>query len=356
VLGALSADGGTVVLESRASNLVAGDRNGRRRDVFSWDRATGEMVLVSRGRRGGPAHGPSFQPKVSADGRFVVYSSAAGNIGRRDRNGATDVFLWDGAFNRTRVISHARGDRGRAASGQSQDPWISADGRSVVFKSWADNLVRRDRRGGDFFEYRVGTGKVRRIALPRRTVRWPYTWIASPDGRYVAVRPKPSSHSLRVWDRQTDEISGRCAFGFEPGGDGTLSADGRFFTGHVAEVRRDLVGQFFGSCDFSGATPPVTVDYGHVAATPDGANLATNIQTYDGGQRVMDVLVAARGGTGESAFTQRPTSTWNGASSYPGVAVSADARVLAYDAESAAAITGPPPSRRAVYVWDRGPA
>jgi len=47
---AISADGRLVAFESWASNLVAGDTNGKL-DVFVRDRATGTTTLVSSGRR-----------------------------------------------------------------------------------------------------------------------------------------------------------------------------------------------------------------------------------------------------------------------------------------------------------------
>ena len=321
------------------------DRNGRRKDVFAWDRTTGRTVLVSRGRGSRGADEPSFDPVVSADGRYVAYASAATNLVRHDGNRRTDVFVWDSVSERTTIVSHARGHRQRTGTGWAQDPWITADGGTVVFRT----------RNG-FFEHRVSDGRIRRIVEPRRNTTWP-GWIASPDGRYVAVRPSPSSYSLRVWDRWENQIWGRCFVGFRPTGSGVLSADGRFFTGSVSEFRRDLVGEFTGSCDLDGVgDPPFTVISATVAATTDGQTVAANLQVPEGGSVLMDVRLTDRMGAGESAFIDRPVSSWAGATDRPGVSVSADGRVVAYDAESGTLIAGPGQSFRAIYVWIRNPA
>ena len=96
-----------IAFESEASNLVAGDTNGLR-DVFAVRRAgsfadtgsvwkRGRTQLVSRGRKGRPANGPSFAPDTDGNAqnraRCVAFLSDATNLVSGDTNGQTDAFL-----------------------------------------------------------------------------------------------------------------------------------------------------------------------------------------------------------------------------------------------------------------------
>src|SRR5687768_9773023 len=89
----IGSDGRYVAFTSDATNLVAGDTNGRS-DVFVQDRQTGLTTLVSVGVSA-QANGHSHDPSISADGRYVAFSSDASNLVSGDTNGATDVFVHD---------------------------------------------------------------------------------------------------------------------------------------------------------------------------------------------------------------------------------------------------------------------
>jgi Tol biopolymer transport system component len=105
---AISADGRFVAFYSDASNLVAEDKNGSR-DVFVNDRQTGETTRMSIDSSGTEANDDSFAPAISADGRFVTFSSAASNLVADDTNGADDVFFRDRQANTTTRVSLAPG-------------------------------------------------------------------------------------------------------------------------------------------------------------------------------------------------------------------------------------------------------
>jgi Tol biopolymer transport system component len=137
----ISADGRYVAFNSPASNLVGEDTNGLT-DVFIRDSARHTTRLISVGLGGSPANGHSFGPSISADGRYVAFTSDASNLVGGDTNGLTDVFIRDRARHTTRLISVGLG--GRSANGYSFEPSISADGRFVAFTSPASNLVRGD--------------------------------------------------------------------------------------------------------------------------------------------------------------------------------------------------------------------
>ena len=89
---AISADGRFVAFDSEATNLVPGDTNDAS-DVFVRDRQTGTTRRVSVSSGGAQGNGASFDPAISADGRFVAFNSDATNLVPGDTNGAADVFV-----------------------------------------------------------------------------------------------------------------------------------------------------------------------------------------------------------------------------------------------------------------------
>jgi Tol biopolymer transport system component len=188
---ALSSDGSFVAFASTAANLVPGDVNGVS-DVFVRPGAgTIEDVSVAAG--GGAADGPSAQPAMSGDGRFVAFASTAGNLVAGDRNGVTDVFVRDRQTNTTTRVSVGRG--GIEANGPSTTPAISTDGRVISFASTATNLVPGDRNGvGDVFVRIPSTGGTELVSVTsagrsqNAAVAPPFTQISSVsrDGRLVA--------------------------------------------------------------------------------------------------------------------------------------------------------------------------
>jgi Tol biopolymer transport system component len=138
----LSGDGRYVVFYSTASTLVAGDTNGVA-DTFVHDRQTGTTTRISVSSTGAQANGESLQPTaISADGRYAAFTSRASTLVAGDTNGLVDVFVRDLGANTTVRVSvgagGAQGNRGNFT------PSLSADGRYVAFTSLASNLVAGD--------------------------------------------------------------------------------------------------------------------------------------------------------------------------------------------------------------------
>jgi len=79
---------------------------------------------------------------ISADGRYVVFHSWADNLVAGDLNGFVDVFRHDRVTGTTVRLSVS--DIGGDASGESMNPSISADGRYVAFASTAADVVSGD--------------------------------------------------------------------------------------------------------------------------------------------------------------------------------------------------------------------
>jgi archaellum component FlaF (FlaF/FlaG flagellin family) len=123
---------------------VPGDTNGTW-DVFVHDRVTGQTTRVSVASDGTQGNGHSGSPSISADGRYVAFSSSASNLVPGDTNGRGDVFVHDRLTGQTTRVSVA--SDGTQGNGDSWWPSISADGRYVAFASEASNLVPGDTNG-----------------------------------------------------------------------------------------------------------------------------------------------------------------------------------------------------------------
>jgi TolB protein len=136
---------GSAVAFATTARLVRRDMN-RTLDVYVQDRRSGSIRLVSQGLGGAAGDGRSFAPDISADGRFVAFTSEATDLVQGDdASGVPDVFLRDLATGRTELVSVARG--GGAGDGASGEPAISPDGRRVAFQSQASSLVADDDNG-----------------------------------------------------------------------------------------------------------------------------------------------------------------------------------------------------------------
>jgi len=140
-LPSISADGRYVAFASDATNLTPEHISG----VFVRDREEGTTELVSIAASGSPIAGPSYHASISADGRFVVFTSRDGSVVDGDSNGCDDVFVRDRAAGTTERISVS--STGQQANGDSFFASISADGRFVAFVSWADNIAPGDTNG-----------------------------------------------------------------------------------------------------------------------------------------------------------------------------------------------------------------
>jgi Tol biopolymer transport system component len=183
----MSGDGRFVAFKSQATNLVAGDENGEW-DVFLHDRETRVTVRASESPTGGSADGESDTLSLSGDGRYLAYASAATNLVAGDSNGRVDIFLYDRVDRVTRIIS--RGPSGEAANSGSALPFVNGDGRFVVYRSNASNLVPGDTNGDyDSFLFDRASGLTERAGLASEGAEIPTGSLfasVSDDGRFVA--------------------------------------------------------------------------------------------------------------------------------------------------------------------------
>ncbi len=163
ISGTSSADGRFVAYSSSATNLVGGDVGGFT-DIFVNDTLNGSTTRVSVDSAGNAGNADSSSAVISADGRYVVFRSDASNLVANDTNSQPDIFVHDrDTGTTTRVSVDSSGTEGDAAS---DAPDISADGRYVTFHSLATNLVLGDTNGAqDVFVHDRDTGVTTRVSV-----------------------------------------------------------------------------------------------------------------------------------------------------------------------------------------------
>lgn len=189
---ALSADGRYVAFSSDASNLVEGDTN-ETTDVFVHDRETGRTIRVSVASDGTQANRRSSNPDISGDGRLVIFESDARNL---DEFNTPGIFVHDLETGETRRVSVA--SDGTEANEDSFDVDISGDGRYVAFWSHASNIVPDDTNGEpDIFVHDLETGETTRVNVSSAGEQANgYTFESvslSADGRFVAFHTQATN-------------------------------------------------------------------------------------------------------------------------------------------------------------------
>ncbi len=180
---ALSADGRWVAFSSSSYNLTDEDQSPVE-DIFVHDLETGALAILSTVAVGESQDGDSRAPRITADGAQVVWESMATNLVAGDTNDAADIFLrprGGGAI--VRLSLNGAGEEG---NGMSWSPDISADGSVVAFTGSADNLVAGDTNGNpDIFVVELTT------PLYPASLYTPYPRIV---GRAGETLKSPPSH------------------------------------------------------------------------------------------------------------------------------------------------------------------
>jgi Tol biopolymer transport system component len=194
----VSLDGRWMAFTSRADDLVLNDTN-QALNVFVRDLVNGTNFLASVGADGGPAlGGNSENALISADGRYVVFISAATNLVTGPVNTNANVFRRDLQTGTTVLVS-VETDGVSPGNSDASGLVISPDGRYVVFQSRAINLVAGMPSGLNTYWRDMNLGQT--VGLPG-----PYGYVFGPslssDGRYVAYAYSvmASSPTLHIWD------------------------------------------------------------------------------------------------------------------------------------------------------------
>ncbi|MAW59254.1 MAG: hypothetical protein CMJ94_00305 [Planctomycetes bacterium] len=134
----VSADGRWVVFQSAATNLVPGDTNGVS-DIFLRDRQTGSITRISQRWDGSEAARECLSPRISEDGNTIVYQTTDPSIVPGDNNNAGDVFAYSRVTGLTQNVNLGSG--GVFGNDSASDASISADGNRIAFASCSSNLI-----------------------------------------------------------------------------------------------------------------------------------------------------------------------------------------------------------------------
>ena len=286
---AVSSDGRYVAFASAASNLVDGDTNDAN-DIFIRDRQSSTTTRVSVGFDGAQANGGSDQPSLSGDGRLVAFTSAANNIAAGDMGANRDTFVYDRQTGT--AVNVSVDSTGVQADLDSFTPQLSANGRFVAFTSFADNLISGDlNEGSDVFVRDLQANTTERVSEYTGHYEGEGDSLRpsiSADGRYVAF---DSDDWNLVWGDTNDDfdvfvndrtttVTTRVSIdddGTQSNGASyrpSISADGRY-VGYYSEASNLVPGDTNGAADVfvydrrSGAAKRVSVGNGGAEANGD---------------------------------------------------------------------------------------
>ncbi len=263
-LPSISADGRFVSYTSAATFLVPGDTNAVN-DVFVTDRTgsvTTTRVSVATGGAQA-AGGASSSSSISGDGTVVAYSSDAITLVAGDTNGATDVFIHDRPTGTTTRASVASGGA-QSSGGVSGFPSVNFDGRLVTFDSTATNLVPADTNGNSdvflFDRLSVATTRVSLGSDGSQTNAGSTFARISNDGRYVVYASEASNLVPNDTNNSSDVfVTDRLAPEVTAGGYRMVANDGGIFAFGNA--------RFLGSTGGTRTAQPIV----GMAATPSKA-------------------------------------------------------------------------------------
>ncbi len=191
----LSADGRLCVFSSSATNLVPGVTSGGQ--IYVHDLQTGATTCASVSSNGTPGNGASFTPWISADGRFVAFSSTATNLDANIAFAHSNVFVRD-RVNGTTIVGSvgSNGIHGNSDSGLAP-PTLSSDGRFLAFTSTSTDLVGGDTNGvEDVFVRDLQLGVTRRVSVDSAGVQGNALsdgGTLSADGRFVLYHSQASN-------------------------------------------------------------------------------------------------------------------------------------------------------------------
>ncbi len=386
-LPSLSADGRYVAFASRASNLVPNDTNGVE-DVFVHDVLTGQTSRVSRSSAGEQANAASYSPAISPDGRYVVFVSDATNLVNVDTNFSSDIFWHDRQTGQTRRVSIS--SSGVQPNDHSVSPDVSAGGRYVVFQSFASNLVSGDTNlASDIFLHDIQTGQTRRVSLSSSGAQGNGSSMSpqiSTDGRVVVFRSAApnlvggdTNDVADIFVRWLDSGETRrvsvSSNGAQANGDSNapvISNDAQYvaFVSSASNLVGDdtnAVTDVFSHHLLSGQTERLSVDSSgnqsdegidpHLSISAEGrfvafASPATNL-VADDTNKYADVFIHDRwSGLTERLSVNSSDQQANLESYHP--SLSADGRYAAFDSFASNLVTGDTNAASDVFLRDRG--
>ncbi len=196
----ISADGRYVVFRSWATNLAGANADTNYWDIYVKDMQTGEIRRVSTSVTNGDANGDCLDPRISADGRYVVFASSANNLtGTETGSGYIDIYLWD---RQTDTLRNLTAGGLTNLNNSSASPDVGADGiygGVVVFQTPKGLIASDTDNATDIYAYFIADGHFERVSTSATGAQSGLSSAdaaISADGRFVVFSSNDSSALL----------------------------------------------------------------------------------------------------------------------------------------------------------------
>ncbi len=320
-LGVMSSDGRYLCFTSDATNLVSGDTNGVN-DVFVFSRVTGTTTRVSTSSSGSQANDESVLGNISANGRYVVFASYATNLVPGVTNGEGQFYRKD--LQTGAIICVSTTDTGIPGNvgterGNEPLPTLSADGRYACFSTEASNLVSNDTNGSeDSFVKDCDTGAIWRVS----------TKTGGGQVNYGGYDPRISGDGWYVMFQAS-------SFDLDPGHTGYFSRV------YVKDRHTDVTtcisvssSGVLGNADSDNGLMPFSGDSRYVAFSSNASNLVANDTNGLSDVFVRDLI----SGTTIRASTSSGGAEANGQCILP--SISSDGRYVSFSSDAANLVSG----------------
>ena len=197
------ADGGAVQLTDFSSNgryvVYTGGLGSKQ--LFLRDTQLGSTVQLTAG-----TGGDSSQGRITDDGKFLVFTSAANNLVDADTAGNDDIFLMN---LETKAVTRILASGGAQGNGDASSPEITPDGKYIAYASESTNIV--EGQGGvlqDIFLLNTQTGATIAVSAGQPDSGYKYLPIISPDGRYVTYVGQAAGNAMPAVVMRFDSVTG----------------------------------------------------------------------------------------------------------------------------------------------------
>ena len=300
----------------------------------------GEIAVMARGVGAAAAPAPAsaqtadprsnYNPALSADGRWVAFESALGNLNFAKRYGRMEILARDLRSGRTIRVSHPPA---LTLSRSAYNPTISGDGRLIAYEAYD----RPDEPGGHtrVVVRDLRSGRERAVPAPPGMADELYAPRLSADGSRLA---------FSALERATGERSAVFVRDLRSGRTRRVSAPGEEAWEPVLSARGTVVA--YTAAGAGGEFHVVVRDLATAIASPAGSGLAFEPSLSSSGRRVA--FVARPGGTRQtqvfvhdvSARRTQLVSRADGRDGPPGIgsashpAISGDGRRVAFTSEA----------------------